>query len=35
LLNNGSEKGPKQAEEPVQPAPGEDGPSFTEFTLNT
>ncbi|WP_426113193.1 PilT/PilU family type 4a pilus ATPase [Massilia sp. PWRC2] len=33
LLNNGTEKGPRREVEPVAPV-SEDGPSFTEFTLN-
>ena len=35
LLNNGAEKGPKKDPEPDLSKPADDGPSFTEFTLNT
>lgn len=35
LLNNGAEKGPKKDPEPDLSKSADDGPSFTEFTLNT
>lgn len=35
LLNNGAEKGPKKDPEPDLSRSADEGPSFTEFTLNT
>ncbi len=35
LLNNGAEKGPKKDPEPDLSRSADDGPSFTEFTLNS
>ena len=35
LLNNGAEKGPKKEPEPDLSRSADEGPSFTEFTLNT